>query len=99
MKWIFYRCVELKYLDFSNFNTSLVSNYQAMFTSFKLCKYINLYIFKILNEAEIDYFFDAISKDSLICINDDETKEKINLFWLNFLFVMIYVLKIIVRYN
>ena len=48
-----------------------------MFSCLKSCKYINLYNFKIPDEAEIDYLFDCVSKNTLICINDNETKEKV----------------------
>ena len=92
MKYLFYRCESLEYLDLSNFETSNVENMECMFSDCSKLKEIKgINNFKINKNCKIEGIFDdcdeldylTISKNKKISIDvhklisKDETKEKI----------------------
>ena len=79
MNLMFYNCNKLKYLDISNFDTSNVMNIDKMFYNCSSLIYLNLKNFKFNNTvSKNDIFLDS-SLNMIICLEDDSTREFLNL--------------------
>ena len=77
MQGMFYHCYKLKYLELSKFDTSSVSNMQLAFEDCNSLVYIKLNKLKIQGD---DIFLNIFKRDSSIlniCINDAETRNKL----------------------
>ena len=76
MYYMFYNCSLLTSLNLSNFNTSQVIYMDSMFYSCINLEYINLGNFEESNLELYDNIFFSIPENSVICINENITKQK-----------------------
>jgi len=74
MQGMFYCCYELKSVNLSHFDTSSVTCLQGMFDYDRSLIYINLYSFKIKNDANTINIFNHTSLNLKICISDLDTQ-------------------------
>ena len=75
MRGIFYRCYELKYVDYSNFQTPYVTDVSYMFDDCWSLIYIDLSSFRIQNPIDITDQFREVRSNPKICVKDDTTRE------------------------
>ena len=75
MNCMFHECRLLTSLDLSNFNTSNVTNMQAMFRDCYKLTSIDLSSFDFTNVTSSSYMFYGNSKQLLIYVKDDVSKE------------------------
>jgi surface protein len=54
---MFFKCYNIKYIDLSNIDTSLVATFESTFFQTESAEIINLYSFKIKNDANYDALF------------------------------------------
>ena len=81
MNMMFYSCYTLTSLNLSNFDTSSVTRINKMFYGCNNLEYINL---KNFNENKLSddynyysFIFDLIPENVVICINEDNNRNKI----------------------
>ena len=73
MKYLFYRCESLEYLDLSNFETSNVENMECMFSDCSKLKEIKVINnFKINKNRKIEGIFDDCDELDYLIISDDK---------------------------
>ena len=78
MIYMFQSCFHLSSLDLSNFDTSQVNDMQHMFHDCRAIRYINMANFNDINLQKYGYIFTDISKNIVICINENLNTKIIN---------------------
>ena len=79
MRGIFHECHNLKYLDLSNFNTSSVNSIGSICFENKSIVYIKFNLLKINEGTHYDDMFSHSSSYLKICINNEDSKNKLPL--------------------
>ena len=79
MERMFFYCNNLKYLDLSNFDTSNVNTIDSMFYECSSLIFLNLKSFKLNNTVKKTSAFLGISSYVTYCIEDQETKDYLNI--------------------
>ena len=74
MAVMFFECQGFKYLDLSNFQTPEVNTVENMFAWSNNLRYLNLYSFIIHDPKNKQSIFNGLKIDTIICINEEETR-------------------------
>ena len=81
MEHMFYKCKSITYLDISNFNFSSINNISYMFSECYNLKYINIKILIIKDDTTYEGIIDNIFDNPIICIDDEQSLNKILLLY------------------
>ena len=74
---MFNGCTSLQYLDFANFDATNINIMDNMFLNCNNLEYLNIKNYKSNNTLETNFFFQDISQTLVVCIENEELKNKI----------------------